>query len=60
MGIDRKRLLKNPFPLISFKLTNFDFNLLQISQLAVIYGLLFLVTFGLTLMSFVGFLQDRQ
>ena len=36
IGIDLKRLLKNPFPYISLKLTNLFFNLLQTEQLAVI------------------------
>ena len=44
-----------PFPLIGSIPINLDFNLLQISQLPITYGLLFLVTFPLTFFDFVFF-----
>ena len=42
-----------PFPLICFILINLDFNSLQILQLPIIYGLLFLVILPLMLFDFV-------
>ena len=49
-----------PFPLICLIEINLDFNLLQISQLAIIYGLLFLVIFPLIFLDLVKSLHDRQ
>ena len=46
---------RNPLPCISLMETNFDFIFLQISHLAKIYGLLFLVNLPTGLISFVFF-----
>ena len=54
------KLEKNPSPLICFILKNLDFNLSQILQLPIKYGLLFLVIFPLIFLLLVFFLQDKQ
>ena len=59
-GIFLNMFERNPLPLISLTETNFDFIFLQISHLAEIYGLLFLVNLPIESISFVCFLQDRQ
>ena len=59
-GIFLNMFDKNPDPLISLTETNFDFIFLQISHLAEIYGLLFLVNLPIGLISFVFFYKiDR-
>ena len=49
------KLEKNPSPLICFILKNLDFNLSQFIQLAIKYGLLFLVILPLTFLLLVFF-----
>ena len=44
MGIFLNKFPNIPFPLICFILKNLDFNVSQILQLPIKYGLLFLVT----------------
>ena len=49
-----------PFPLICFILKNFDFNLSQFIQLAIKYGLLFLVIFPLMFLDLVFFYNTNN
>ena len=49
------KLEKNPFTLICFILKSLDFNLSQFIQLAIKYGLLFLVIFPLMFLDLVFF-----
>ena len=49
------KLEKNPSPLICFILKNLDFNLSQFVQLAIKYGLLFLVILPLIFLDLVFF-----
>ena len=59
-GIFLNMFDKNPDPLISLTETNLLFIFLHISHLAEIYGLLFLLSLPIGLISFVFFRQDRQ
>ena len=51
---------RNPLPCISLTETNFDFDFIQILQLAEIYGLLFLVNLPIRLISFVCFYRINR
>ena len=54
------KLEKNPSPLICFILKNLDFNLSQILQLPIKYGLLFLVIFPLIFLLLVFFYKTSN
>ena len=54
------KLEKNPSPLICLILKNLDFNLSQFIQLAIKYGLLFLVILPLIFLLLLFFLQDNN